>query len=372
MRPIFTSVSALAILSLAGPAFSKDLNIVTDIAPVQSLVAQVTGDLATPDVILPPGASPHGYAMRPSEARNLQQADVVFWIGEDLTPWLEGAVDTLAASATSVELLELDGTERLEYRDLEDFAKAEAHDEHKEHGHEDHAEHGHDEHKEHGHDDHADHGHDEHKEHGHEDHADHGHDEHKEHGHEDHAGHEGHDHGHHHDGDDPHAWLSIDNAKLWLGVIADTLGAADPDNADTYLANAAAAREKLGALEAELTAELSDVRGRPFLVYHDAYQYFETSFGISASGALADGDAASPSAARIAQLRDLVEDEGIKCVFSEPQFSPNLVTALQDGTGLNPVSLDPLGSTLTAGPDLYGQVLRDIAGNLAGCLRTGS
>ena len=206
-------------------------------------------------------------------------------------------------------------------------------------------------------DDHAGHDHEEHAEG--EEHADHDHEEHAADG--DHAGH---DHGEH----DPHAWLSPDNGAVWLNAIAAQLSAADPDNAGAYFANAAAGREELAALSAEIDAILDPVRGRNFIVFHDAYQYFETAFDFPASGAISVSDASDPSPARIAEIQARVAEQGVSCVLSEPQFDPGIVAAVMDGSDARTGVLDPLGSDLEPGPDLYGNVLRNLATALADCL----
>ncbi|MEM7076416.1 MAG: zinc ABC transporter substrate-binding protein, partial [Pseudomonadota bacterium] len=277
-------------------------------------------------------------------------------------------------------LLDAEGTTLLDFRENALF---EAHD-HDEHGHDDHDhdEHGHDDHgdEEHAkaddHDDHDEHGHDDHDhdEHGHDEHGhdDHGdeehakaddHDDHDEHGHDEH-GHDDHGHGDH----DPHAWLSPDNAAAWLNVIAAQLSAADPDNAGTYFANASAAREDLDDLKTELSGLLEPARGKNFIVFHDAYQYFESDFDFPAAGAISLGDATDPSPARVAEIQQRVQSEGIDCVLAEPQFNPSLVQTVLDGTDANTGVLDPLGSDLTPGQDLYPQLLRNLAQALADCL----
>ncbi|WP_170464883.1 zinc ABC transporter substrate-binding protein [Ruegeria arenilitoris] len=356
---------------LGGTAMAEVPNVAVDIAPVHSLVARVMEGVGTPNLIVQPGASPHEYNLRPSEAAALQDANLVFWVGEDLTPWMEGAIDTLSDGATVTALLEADGTTLLDFRE---GALFEAHD----HGYDDHDDHGHDEHdedKDHDHADHEDHDHgDEHAEgEGHDHKDEHGHDDHAEgddHDHEDHEDHAGHDdhHGHDHGEHDPHAWLSPENASAWLNVIAAQLSAADPDNAGAYFANAAAAREEMAALSAEVAATLDAVRGGNFIVFHDAYQYFENAFDFPASGAISIGDASDPSPARIAEIQGRIRDEGIKCVLSEPQFNAGLVATVMEGTEANTAVIDPLGSDLEAGAALYPQVIRNIATNLAECL----
>lgn len=353
------SLSAVATL-LGGTAMADVPNVAADIAPVHSLVARVMQGVGEPSLIVAPGASPHEYSLRPSEASTLQEADLVFWVSPDLMPWLDDAINTLASDATVTELLEADGTTELSFRE---DALFEAHvhedgDDHDDHDHEEHADG--DDHDDHDHEEHAEEaGHDEHD---HEEHA-----EGDEHDHDDHAdadGHEGHDHGAH----DPHAWLSPDNGAVWLNAIAAQLSAADPDNAGAYFANAAAGREELAALSAEINAILDPVRGRNFIVFHDAYQYFETAFDFPASGAISVSDASDPSPARIAEIQARVAEQGVTCVLSEPQFNPGIVAAVMEGSEANTGVLDPLGSDLEPGQDLYGNVLRNLATALADCL----
>ncbi len=376
---------------LGGTAMADVPNVAVDIAPVHSLVARVMDGVGEPSLIVQPGASPHEYNLRPSEAAALQEADLVFWIGEDLTPWMENAVETLAGGAAVTTLLEADGTTLLDFRE---DALFEAHDhgddeDHDDHGHEDHGddhkdEHAHDDHDdhkdEHAHDDHDDHkdehahdDHDDHKnEHGHDDHDhdkeddhahdDHGHEEHAD--HDDHDDHEGHAHGEH----DPHAWLSPANAGTWLNVIAAQLSAADPENAGKYFENAAAARAEMEALSAEIAETLSPVKGGSFIVFHDAYQYFENDFDFPASGAISISDASDPSPARIAEIQGRIKEEGIDCVLSEPQFNPGLIATVMEGSEAKTAVIDPLGAELEPGAALYPQLLRNMANTLAECL----
>lgn len=343
---------------MGGAAFAEAPRVAVDIAPLHSLVAKVMEGVGAPDLIIQPGASPHEYSLRPSEAAALQDAALVFWIGPDLTPWLSDAIGTLASDAAVTALLEADGTIELEFREGASF---EAHDD--DHGdeaheeHDDHGDHGDEAHKDHD-DDHDDHAEDEHK-----DHDDHGEDEHAEHA--DEAGHEGHHHGAH----DTHAWLSPQNAMTWLNVIAGHLSAANPDNAGAYFANAAAGRAEIEALIGEVNATLAPVRGRQFVVFHDAYQYFETDFDFPAAGAISIGTASDPSPARIAEIQERVAAEGIVCVLAEPQFNPGLVATVLDKTEAQTGILDPLGSDLEPGPALYPQLIRNLSTAMAGCLQ---
>jgi len=312
---------------MGGAAYADTPQVAVDIAPVHSLVARVMDGIGKPDLIIQSGASPHEYSLRPSEASALQAADLVFWIGPDLTPWLTDTIGTLASDAVVTELMEADGTIELEFRE---GALFEAHD------------HGDD-------DDHDDHGDDD-------DHDDHGDDEAE-------SGHEGHDHGAH----DPHAWLSPKNAMNWLNVIAGRLSAVDPDNAGAYFANAAAGRTEIETLIGEVTATLDPVRGGQFIVFHDAYQYFEMDFDFPASGAISVSDASDPSPARIAKIQARIAEQGIDCVLAEPQFNPGLVATVLDGTDAQTGILDPLGSDLEPGPAFYPQLIRNLSTALAGC-----
>ena len=346
------SLSVAATL-LGGTALADVPRVAADIAPVHSLVARVMQGVGDPSLIVAPGASPHEYSLRPSEAAALQDADLVFWVSPGLTPWLDGAIETLAPKANVTELLEVDGTTELPFREGALF-EAHAH----AHGDEGHDE-GYDGHSEHDHEDHGD-------EESHVKDAEHDHDEHgqDDDDHEEHADHKGHDHGEH----DPHAWLSPDNGAVWLNAIAAQLSKADPDNAGAYFANAAAGRDELTALSAEINGILDPVRDRNFVVFHDAYQYFETAFDMPASGAISVSDAADPSPARIAEIQARVIDQGVTCVLSEPQFDPGIVAAVMDGSDAETGVLDPLGSDLEPGPELYGNVLRNLATALADCL----
>lgn len=319
---------ALVVLPVALRAESP--RVVADVAPVHSLVAQVMAGVGEPGLLLQPGASPHGYAMRPSEAAALQAADLVVWVGPELTPWLDRALETLGGDANRVALLQADGTLRHDVRETATFK----------HGHDDH---------DHGEGGHDDHGHEEHKA-KHADHDAHGHDDHD-----------------HHGPVDPHAWLDPENARVWLDLIADALARLDPDNAQTYRDNAASARNELAALGNEIRKTLEPVHGTAFLVYHDAYQYFERRFDLRAAGAVAVSDAATPGPARMAELRDLVAETAPRCAFFEPQFSPRLVETLAQGTGIRQAELDPIGQALMPGPALYPDLLRGMAEVIANC-----
>ena len=333
--PLFAALASLAALPAAAAP-----DVVTDIPPVHSLAARVMQGLGEPASILPPGATPHGYSMRPSEAARLQAADIVFWVGEGLTPWLEDAVESLAADAVSVELMEAPGVALLAFP---------------EDGHGDHdddrgrkEEHAHE-----GDDDHKDgHGHKEEDEHAHKDEDDH-----KD------------EHAHEHHGDmDPHIWLDPVNGKAMLAEIAARLAALDPANADAYRANATAGAAELDALAARVEAVVAPVRGKAFFTAHDAYRYFEHRFEIESAGSVALSDAAPPGPARLDRIRNEMREHGALCVFIEPQLDPKLARTAAEGSGARVAVLDPLGADLDLGPGLYPALIEDLAQSLADCL----
>ncbi|MEM7696073.1 MAG: zinc ABC transporter substrate-binding protein, partial [Pseudomonadota bacterium] len=265
--------------------------------------------------------------------------------------------------------------------DDHDHAAEKAHDDHGEHEHASHDDHdhaaekAHDDHGEHEHASHDDHdhaaekAHDDHGEHEHASHDDHDHaaeKAHDDHGEHEHASHD--DHGHDHGGVDPHAWLDPQNAKVWVDAIAAALSQADPENASTYFGNAAAAKGEFDTLIEEVSATVAPIRGRGFVVFHDAYHYFEERFDVEASGAIALGDAAQPSAARVAQIKDAIGDMGAACVFAEPQFEPRLVDTVIEGTDAKKGVLDPLGADIPPGPTFYTTLIGNLADGLVDCL----
>lgn len=313
MRYIITAILA------STPAFAEVPSVVTDIPPVHALVAQVMGDLGQPELLLTKGADEHDFQLKPSQAGAVADADLVVWIGPELTPWLDSAMETRPEGASALALLDAEGTERRAY----DEGGAEE-------GHDDHAE-------EAGHDGHDEDGHDE----------------------------DGHDHG----GEDPHAWLDPGNAETWLGLIAVRLGELDPENAAIYAANAEAAKAEIVALDATLAARLAPVKDKPVVTFHDAYGYFGAHYGLAFAGSVALGDAASPGAARLADLRATLEAGAVLCIFPEVQHDPKLVEQMADGTGARiGGALDPVGSTLEPGPGAYAALLTGIAETLATCL----
>lgn len=312
-----TLFSAIFGLLLSGTASANVPKVVTDIPITHSLVTRVMAGIGMPDLIVDRGASPHEYSLRPSNAASLEVADLVFWISNGLTPWLDDALNTLARNAKVIELMDAKGATVLSFREGATFET---------HSHQ---------HKQ------DEDGHDEHK----------------------------HDEDEHATGNvDPHGWLDPYNGRIWLDVIATALSKIDPTNSDIYFANATQAKADIDTVISELEATLAEFRGTNFIVYHDAYQYFEKRFDVLAAGSISLGDVSDPSPARIAEVRKKVEELGIICVFSEPQFNSELVRTVTDGVSVKTRVIDPLGTQFTLGPDFYLNVLRGIAQSMASCL----
>ena len=312
-----TLFSAIFGLLLSGTASANVPKVVTDIPITHSLVTRVMAGIGMPELIVDRGASPHEYSLRPSNAASLEVADLVFWISNGLTPWLDDALNTLARNAKVIELMDAKGATVLSFREGATFET---------HSHQ---------HKQ------DEDGHDEHK----------------------------HDEDEHATGNvDPHGWLDPYNGRIWLDVIATALSKIDPTNSDIYFANATQAKADIDTVISELEATLAEFRGTNFIVYHDAYQYFEKRFDVLAAGSISLGDVSDPSPARIAEVRKKVEELGIICVFSEPQFNSELVRTVTDGVSVKTRVIDSLGTQFTLGPDFYLNVLRGIAQSMASCL----
>ncbi|SFS02523.1 zinc ABC transporter substrate-binding protein [Yoonia litorea] len=343
---------ALPVCLLPLPALADVPRVMTDIAPIHSLTAQVMGDLGTPDVLLPPGADPHDFALRPSDAQALGDADIVFWVGEGLTPWLAEPLETLAGSAAHISLLETEGWTQLDIREAGDHGHG-----HGDHGHDDH-DHDHDAHQnDDGHN--HDHGH---NDHGHDDHA------HDDHGHDDDKHDHGHGHAHDHGDFDPHAWTDPQVAQIWLAAIAAELSAADPENAATYAENAKAAVAGLAALDAEIAASMEGLSDRAYVLPHDGYQYFEVRYGLTAQASISGSDARTPGPAQIAEIREELSESNVVCVFSDAEIGDRWANLIIEGTEVRTAQIDAVGVGLDAGPDLYSDMMMRLANQFVTCL----
>ena len=289
-----------------------------------------------PDLIIDGVASPHNFQIKPSHAKMLQNADLVIWVGEDLESFLPTALKSIPKDAVVFELLDQSGLKKLKFREKNIF---EGHDDH---GHD---EHGHDEHakKEDDHDDHDEHGKKE------DDHDEHGHDE----------------HGHAHGEYDPHIWLDPSNAKVIVKKITNQLSKIDKDNSSVYKANSKKVLKDLDNLIKEIKNEIN--KDASFVVFHDAYQYFEKRFGINVIGALTVNPDVMPGAEQLAEIREVIEHEKAKCIFSEPQFNPNIINSIASDTGVKTGVLDPLGANIDKGKNMYFDLIKDMSNSLKDC-----
>ncbi|MBJ7550845.1 zinc ABC transporter substrate-binding protein ZnuA [Marinomonas ostreistagni] len=314
-----------ASLLLSVSAFAQT-QVVTSIKPVSMIVTAIGGDEVKVEQLVNNQASPHDYAMRPSDLRKLDQADLVVWVGESLETFLEKPLANLS-SKKDIEWMALSGTY------LREFGE-EGHDhDHEEHDHEAH--------------------HDEHEDHDHEDH------DHEEHGHE----------GHDHTGTDPHVWLDPANAKVLAHNVMEQLSKLDPEHKQEFAANYQDFVEALETADNNVEATLASIKDVPYFVFHEAYGYFEGHYGLNNKGAVTLSPERKPGAKTVANIRTEIEEHNVACVFSEPQFSPAIVETLIDGTDVKTAVLDPLGVSLKLSNDSYPAFLEALAGQYATCLK---
>jgi zinc transport system substrate-binding protein len=338
-KSIFFGLSFLFYSFAAQADVKTDIKVVTTIKPLHSLISRIMESRGEPQLIIEGTNNPHTFVFKPSHAEMLEEADIVFWIGEDLEAFMEKPLDSLAKNAKKIAFMESDSIEKLRFREENIFDDHDDHD-----GHED-------EHE--GHDDHDDH--DGHKDDDHDDHDDHD-------GHEDeHEGHDDHNHGEF----DAHIWLDPENAKEMVKIIRDELIKIDPEGQRQYSVNAAGATLELDNLINNVEKELS--KDISYIVFHDAYQYFETRFGVKSAGALTLNPDVLPGAKQIADIQDLISDKGIKCIFSEPQYNPKIIETLGNDMNISTGVMDPLGAFIDAGPTMYVELINGIANSIKEC-----
>ena len=307
-----------ALAPFGAPHAAEPPRVVASIAPIHSLVAAVTRGVTRPHLLVPAGQSPHTFALAPSDARALAHADLVVAAGGPVDRFLERPLSALAADAPVLRLLDTAGVQRLAPRDGGAWPPggrngATESDEHE----------------------------------------------------------QGHDH-EHATGEhavDPHAWLAPPNAIAFTRAIADRLAALDPARAERYRANADERIAALTALDRHLATRLALVADRPYLVFHDAYQYLERHYGLAPAGSIAVDAGRPPGARRLLELRDRIRQRGIECLFVEPQFEPGIAHSIAEGTGARIQELDPLGAALEPGPELYPALLTQLAESLRQCLQ---
>ena len=324
---ILSTISLLSFMSYA----NADTKVIASIKPLHSLVSYVMDGVGTPDLLVDGSSSPHTFQLKPSHATMLQEADIVFWIGEDLESFLETPLQSIAKNSRHIALMDSDEIELLKFREKNIFG---SHDEHEEHA---------DEHE--GHDDHDEH----------EEHAD-------EHGDE----HEGHDdHGHAHGEYDMHFWLDPGIAKTIVKIVARELSEIDPDNSSTYKTNSIKALNEIDQLISDAKSKIN--KDAKYVVFHDAYQYFEKRFGVEVIGALTVNPEVLPGAKQLAEIREVIEHESVNCLFSEPQFNPRIAETIARDTGVKAAIIDPLGAELNLGKDLYFDLIENIVSSFESC-----
>ena len=337
---IFTILSFLTIFTSA----NAEIKVVASIKPIHSLVSYLMDGVSKPSLIVDGYASPHGFALKPSHAKMLQEADIIFWVGKDLENFLEKPLTSIAKKAEKIELMEAHGLNKLKFRERNIF------DDHDDHGHED----GHK--KKDDHDDHDDDGHKKKDDHGHDED---GHK--KKDGHDDHDDHEGHHHGEY----DPHIWLDPINAKIILNEMVEHLIENDAKNASTYKSNLDKALKDIDKLTMEVMTELN--QSTSSIVFHDAYQYFEERFNVNVLGAFTVNTDVMPGAEQLAEIREIIEHDKVSCIFSEPQFNPDIINAVAKDMDIKTGVLDPLGATLNPGKDLYFDLIKNMSKSFKGC-----
>lgn len=316
MRTLPSFAAALFLLGAASPlpALAEAPSVAVSIKPLHSLVAGVMGDLGRPDLLVEGQGSPHTYSLRPSDAGALADADLVVWTGPGLETFLIGPLETLAEDARILSVADAEGVELLPIRSTGAWEGS---------------------------------------------HHDH-----------DHGEEEDHDHGH--AAYDAHLWLAPHNAGVIVESVADALSELDAENAAAYAANADSVLARLDALDADLRARLAPVRDAPFVVFHDAYQYFSAHYGLNAVGSITVSPELPPGARRLREIQNTIAESGARCVFSEPQFEPDLVDTVVEGTDVRRGQFDPLGVAVEEGPDQYFRLMTNLADNLVACLSDGS
>jgi len=308
-------LTILSILTIIVPA-NAQIKVVASIKPIHSLVSYLMDGVGKPDLIVDGYASPHGFSLKPSHAKMLQSADLIFWVGEDLENFLEKPLNSIAKKAEKIELFEIKGLTKLKFRERNIF------------------------------NDHDDHDHDN-KGHKEDDHDEHGH--------------EGHAHGEY----DPHIWLDPMNAKVILSEMAEHLIENDQKNEAKYKANLKKAHKDLDKLTKKVKSELN--KDFKSIVFHDAYQYFEKRFNINVLGAFTVNTDVMPGAEQLAEIREIIEHDKVSCVFSEPQFNPDIIKAVAKDMNIQTGVIDPLGATLNPGKDLYFDLISNMSESFKGC-----
>ena len=321
--PLILSILSMLTLFISANA---EIKVVTSIKPIHSLASYLMDGIGKPGLIVDGYASPHSFSMKPSHAKMLQNADIVFWVGEGMENFLKKPLSSIAKKAEKIELMEVKGLNILKFRERNIF---------EEHNHDDHDDHAKKE------DDHDDH-----------DHADHAKKE---------DDHEGHAHGEY----DSHIWLDPMNAKVILNEMAEHLIENDAENASKYKDNLKKALKEIDTLTIQVMTELN--KSVSSIVFHDAYQYFEQRFNVNILGAFTVNPDVMPGVKQLAEIREIIEHDKVACVFSEPQFNPNIINAVAKDMKIKTGVLDPLGATLDPGKNLYFNLIKNMSLSFKDC-----
>ena len=312
MNFIKKSIFFALISSFLSFSVKADINVVTTIKPLHSLISNVMKGVGEPSLIIEGTSNPHNFVLKPSHAKLLEDADIIFWIGEDLEAFMEKPLSSLAKDAEKISFMDLGTIEKLKFREDNIFD----------------------------HDDHEDH--DGHKEDDHDDHDEHNHGE-----------------------FDAHLWLDPVNAKKMVIEISHELSELDPANKNIYMANADKTIEDLDGLIEEVNQSLS--KNISYVVFHDAYQYFEKRFGVTSAGALTLNPDVLPGAKQIVDIQNLIKEKNIKCIFSEPQYNPKIIETLANDTNILTGTMDPLGANLDKGATMYSKLIISISNSIKNC-----
>ena len=297
------------LLILTSP-IRAELNVVTTIKPLHSLIAKVMQGLGEPLLIIEGTTSPHSFTLKPSHAKLLEEADLIFWVGEGMETFMEKPLMSIVKDAEVISFMEVDGINKLKFREENIFESHDDHDDHDE---------------------------------------------------EDHDSYAGHAHGEF----DAHIWLDPMNAKEMIHEIAHELSHLDPSNKDKYNKNAESTLLDIDELINNIDQSIN--KDAQFVVFHDAYQYFENRFGITSAGALTLNTDALPGARQILDIQNVIKEKGVKCIFSEPQFNPKIIETMAKDTGIKTGIFDPLGSKLDADKNQYFTLIKNLRDNLKGC-----
>ena len=310
-----TLLSFIIILFSYLSSSKAEIQVVTSIKPLHSLASMIMQGVGEPKLIVDGNTSPHNFSLKPSHAKILQTADIVFWIGEDIETFLEKSLSSLSKKAKVIELMQISQIKKLKFREKNIFEVS-----------------------------HDDHGHKKHDDHGHKKHD---------------------DHGHAHGEFDPHIWLDPMNAKIILKEMTKELILLDKKNALKYKANLRNAHIKIDKLVMDINFKIN--KSAKYIVFHDAYQYFENRFGLKTLGALTVNTDILPGAEQLKNIRNLIKKEKAKCIFSEPQFNPKIIKAIAKDTNIKTGVFDPLGADLKNNEDLYLKLIINLSNSLKNC-----